>query len=102
MYNNSVGSSSSSCSMSNKKLLQGGAECWVTAEKTAQKILSVLQPNIASDQKRLEIVNYIRELIIDIVGDEVRPLLSLIFGSFDGLRAFLISFSFSAIFGLFN
>lgn len=72
MDTTSVGSSSSISSVSDKNLLHSEAECWLKAEKAAQDILSVIQPTVLSYNKRLEIVSYIRQLIRDIVGDEVR------------------------------
>lgn len=69
----SVGSSSSFSSMSDKNLLHSEAECWLKAEKAAQDVLFVVQPTVLSYKKRLEIVSYVRELIRDVVGDEVRP-----------------------------
>ena len=47
-------------------------EIWSMAEQRIQEILYIVQPNIVSDKRRKEIVNYVRQLVNGYFGTEVR------------------------------
>ncbi|KAF4363445.1 hypothetical protein F8388_016573 [Cannabis sativa] len=47
------------------------SELWQMGEERAQEILCVIQPNIVSDKKRKEVINYVRRLINGYFGTEV-------------------------------
>ena len=47
-------------------------EIWLIAEQRIQEILYTVQPNIVSDKRRKETVNYVRQLINNYFGTEVR------------------------------
>ncbi|KAG5224438.1 Melibiase family protein [Salix suchowensis] len=53
--------------------LQIDPELWLMAEKRTQEILYTIQPAIASELKRMEIINYIQSLIKDYFPVEVFP-----------------------------
>lgn len=79
----SSSSSSSSCSScsssSNPHLMSFTAECWSITKLTTQEILCAIQPTIVSEQRRKEIIDYVRRLIRDSFGNEVRDLYIFLF-----------------------
>ncbi|KAA8543664.1 hypothetical protein F0562_021590 [Nyssa sinensis] len=50
-----------------------GEESWVTAEQTTQEVVCFIQPNLATDQKRTEVIEYVHRLIRSRLGCEVFP-----------------------------
>ena len=66
---------SSSFSLPIPDPLSTDAELWLTVEQRTQEILCIIQPNIVSDKRRREIVNYVRRLIKGNFGTEVRRFL---------------------------
>ncbi|XP_050288714.1 uncharacterized protein LOC126727194 isoform X2 [Quercus robur] len=50
-----------------------GSESWASAERTAQEIVWRIQPTLATDRKRKEVIKYVQRLIKKRVGCEVFP-----------------------------
>ncbi|XP_062092445.1 uncharacterized protein LOC133798235 isoform X2 [Humulus lupulus] len=62
---------SSSFSLPTPDPLSIDAELWLMGEQRTQEILCIIQPNIVSDKKRKEVINYVRRLINGHFGTEV-------------------------------
>ncbi|KAK4606859.1 hypothetical protein RGQ29_000909 [Quercus rubra] len=50
-----------------------GSESWAIAERTTQEIVCRIQPTLATDHKRKEVIEYVQRLIRNRVGCEVVP-----------------------------
>ena len=55
-----------------------GSESWASAERTAQEIVWRIQPTLATDHKRKEVIKYVQRLIKKRVGCEVRAEFALL------------------------
>ncbi|KAL2509798.1 PAP/OAS1 substrate-binding domain superfamily [Forsythia ovata] len=60
-------------SPANSSPLEIGRERWATAEKVAQKIICKVHPTAVSEQRRREVIDYVRGLIGNSLGAEVFP-----------------------------
>lgn len=74
------------CSGSDSSELSMDPELWLIAEQSTKEILSAVQPNVASEWRRRELIDYIQRVIKGCFGTEVRhppvpsfPFLSLFF-----------------------
>ncbi|KAF3454812.1 hypothetical protein FNV43_RR05260 [Rhamnella rubrinervis] len=50
-----------------------GVETWTGAEMTTQEIVSQIQPTLAADQKRRDVIDYVQRLLRHCIGCEVFP-----------------------------
>uniref|UniRef100_A0A5B7AM32 Uncharacterized protein n=1 Tax=Davidia involucrata TaxID=16924 RepID=A0A5B7AM32_DAVIN len=50
-----------------------GEDSWVTAEQTTQEVVCCIQPNLASEDKRTDVIEYMQRLIRCCLGCEVFP-----------------------------
>ena len=55
-----------------------GSESWAIAERTTQEIVCRIQPTLATDHKRKEVIKYVQRLIRKRVGCEVRAEFALL------------------------
>lgn len=63
---------SSYSSSSNPDPLSIDAELWLMIEQRAQEILCTIQPNVVSELRRKDVINYVQRLIKGYFGNEVR------------------------------
>ncbi|KAK3004500.1 hypothetical protein RJ639_018763, partial [Escallonia herrerae] len=66
-------SSSSSSSSSFQQPLYIHAECWLIAERVSHEILSVIQPTVVAEKKRMEVIDFVQKLIRSRCQTEVFP-----------------------------
>lgn len=74
---------SSYVSSSNPDPLSIDVELWLMAEQRAHEILCTIQPNVVSELRRKEVMNYIQGLINRYFGNEVKIFPSPLFCHFD-------------------
>lgn len=60
------------CSGSDSSELSMDPELWLIAEQSTKEILSAVQPNVASEWRRRELIDYIQRVIKGCFGTEVR------------------------------
>ncbi|GMP23638.1 hypothetical protein CsSME_00001162 [Camellia sinensis var. sinensis] len=49
------------------------AHSWLVAEQSVQRILSTIQPTVASEHRRNEVIGYLQNIIREYFGTEVLP-----------------------------
>lgn len=71
-------SSSPPLPASNPDPLSIGSESWARAERITREIVCKIQPTLAADHKRKEVVEYVQGLITSSVGCEVQSKFALL------------------------